>query len=259
MGNSAEFFVKRGSNQNFEIERDITIVQHFMPPTFPIAVNVTSEMISLCKKNWYDLKNGLPTKMLSASIATGKTGIVLVYDDFFERLFLRSDVFKRVFKNIRTRGKVLVYAAEFILSVKGDQSSEEVERIHRLGSWHRTKPGLRAWQFSVYIQTFLETIMFWLGSEVTFEVAESWTNISAYIVGKMLQSYLPKLIDEIETDPLILPDSATDSLVEYTSESRIKMHQSVPNTPQKYAVQAKMRRTAPQTRNIKPRIVPFDV
>jgi len=136
--------------------------------------------------------------MSNLSKETGKTGVVIFYDEFYQRLFQRAHVFQEIFPNMRTRGQVLIYSTEFMLSMKCNDCPVEMKKINELGTNHKTKHGIRPWQFSVYIQTFLETVIFCLGTEATPSIGEAWTNVCAYTVGKMLFAFLPKMVNNYE-------------------------------------------------------------
>eukprot|EP00639_Heterosigma_akashiwo_P026997 CAMPEP_0194693176 /NCGR_PEP_ID=MMETSP0295-20121207/20326_1 /TAXON_ID=39354 /ORGANISM="Heterosigma akashiwo, Strain CCMP2393" /LENGTH=250 /DNA_ID=CAMNT_0039583909 /DNA_START=45 /DNA_END=794 /DNA_ORIENTATION=- len=99
---------------------------------------------------------------------------------------------------MRTRGQVIVKATEFILLCKGQNEPDELKQIYKLGHAHRYKKGIRPWMFSMYSETFLETLMYSLGGEATAAMGEAWTNILGYVLVKILQAYCPKMIDREE-------------------------------------------------------------
>jgi len=180
------------------VERNQAIIHHYLPPTFPIDIVVQDGMITRCRQSWNGIKEASTEKIRKISKLTGKTGIVLFYDEFFYRLFDRANVFVDIFPNMRIRGQILVQATEFMLSRKGDDSPQEKKKIFLLGQRHREEHGVRPWHFSTYIQCFLETVMFWIGEDTNSSLGEAWTNVSAYTVTYMLHSFLPKLVDPRE-------------------------------------------------------------
>mmetsp|Transcript_14342 Transcript_14342/g.21101 ORF Transcript_14342/g.21101 Transcript_14342/m.21101 type:complete len:239 (-) Transcript_14342:134-850(-) len=177
------------------VEQNMTYVEHYLPPTFPIDVTLHEKMLEKCRFTWGILSNGTAQGM---STQVGRAGIVLLYDEFYFRLFKRAKRFEEIFASIQQRGEVLMKAMEFLLALDGDDREVERKRLYYLGRSHRFKKGVRPWHFSVYAETLLETIMFWLGSDANSSVGEAWTNLFAYVLKRMLKAYLVNRVIENE-------------------------------------------------------------
>ncbi|CAM9714015.1 unnamed protein product, partial [Heterosigma akashiwo] len=174
-------------------------VHHFLPPTFPLEAHVTEHMRNLCATTWKALRAGEVEKMKEMTEKTGKSGVVLFYDEFYYRLFERAHVFCDLFPNMKTRGQVLIMATEFLLSIKGDRcDNKELKILHHMGAKHRLKKGIRPWQFSAYASAFLETIMFWMGGQAGNILGEAWTVVFAYSAEKMLQAFCPNMVESTD-------------------------------------------------------------
>ncbi|CAM9531227.1 unnamed protein product, partial [Heterosigma akashiwo] len=170
-------------------------IAHYLPPTFPIQSLVTPQMMEMAGKTWELLTSGTANGMADQ---VGRSGVVLMYDEFYFRLFKRARRFEEIFPSVQKRAEVMLKAVEFLLALKGDDHVSEKKRIYFLGRAHRFKQSVRPWHFSVYAETFLETLMFWLGSDSNAAVGEAWTNIFAYTVRRMLQAYLINRVIENE-------------------------------------------------------------
>jgi hemoglobin-like flavoprotein len=57
--------------------------------------------------------------------------------------------------------------------------------LYMLGKSHLQK-AIRPWQYSVFVQTLLNTIASRLGNDATSEVMEAWVNLFAYVMQGML-------------------------------------------------------------------------
>jgi len=187
MGNGATF----GNTEN-----KLATIHHFIPATFPLDIFVSDKMTQMCANSWKTIRQGVAGNIQTLTKKTGKTGVVTFFDDFYERLFDRAAIFYDIFPNMRTRGSVLILATEFLLSLKGDDNPSETHRVLVLGRKHKTKPKIRPWHFAVYMQAFLETIMFCLGHDASLNVAEAWTNVCAYALNKMLRGFLPNMVNK---------------------------------------------------------------
>ncbi|CAM9101187.1 unnamed protein product [Chrysoparadoxa australica] len=176
-----------------EWEGDPRIVEHYMPPTFPITVNIDEKMMELCRSSWALILSGKAEGMKN-SMQEGKDGIVLFYDEFFYRLFKRARVFLDVFPDIAKRGEVLMKALGFLLRLSGDNSVIENTKLYYLGRSHRYKPTVRPWMFSVYMTTCLETLMYWLGTDADAQVGKCWTSICSYALIRLLRAYLKERV-----------------------------------------------------------------
>ncbi|CAM9204782.1 unnamed protein product [Phaeothamnion confervicola] len=179
-------------NMGFEdgnIEKDTSLVEHYMPPTFPLEAFLDPLMMEKCRVTWGMIMAGTAEGM-RAHAHTGRAGIVLFYDEFFFRLFKRAKVFLDIFEDPVKRGEVLMKAFGFMLRLEGDDNETEKRRCFYLGKSHRFKGKVRPWHFSMYIETALETLVFWMGSDADVETGEAWTCLVAYTLRRMLEAYL---------------------------------------------------------------------
>jgi len=181
-----------------ETEKNVALIHHFIPASFPLDVYISDKMTQICSNSWKTIRQGSAGNAQSQTNTTGKTGMVFFFDEFYDRLFDRAAIFNDIFPNVRTRGSVLILATEFLISLKGDDNPSETHRIMVLGRKHKTKPKIRPWHFAVYMQAFLESIMFCLGQDALPSVAEAWTNVCAYALSKMLGGFLPNMVDTHE-------------------------------------------------------------
>jgi len=170
-------------------------ISHYLPPTFPIESVVTSMTLEKCTKTWNLISLGAAQGMGNT---IGKSGVVLMYDEFFFRLFKRAKIFEDIFPSVQKRAEVMLKGIEFILGLTGNDSPQEQKRLFFLGRAHRFKQSLRPWMFSVYAETFLETLMFWLGSDANSSIGEAWTNLYAYALRRILTAYLVNRVIENE-------------------------------------------------------------
>ncbi|CAM9435867.1 unnamed protein product [Chrysoparadoxa australica] len=169
------------------IEQNTGVVAHYMPPTFPLEAYLDPIMMMRCRTSWEKIMAGTADGMGSHA---GKDGIVLYYDEFFFRLFKRARVFLDIFPDPAKRGEVLMKALGFMLKLEGDDGLVENKKIFYLGKSHRFKSQVRPWHFSVYVETALETLMFWLGGDADVETGEAWTCLVSYTLKRLLQAYL---------------------------------------------------------------------
>lgn len=175
-------------SMNVDLERNMAIVSHYMPPVLPIEATMDGTMMPLVNKTWQLIVAGTADGMRRHQ---NKSGIVLFYDEFFFRLFKRARVFLEVFPEPAKRGEVLMKALGMLIRIEGKNSKQENQMLFYLGRGHRYKSALRPWMFSVYMTTCLETLMFWLGTDADLEVGNAWTCLTSYVLKRMLIAYLP--------------------------------------------------------------------
>jgi len=170
-------------------------ISHYLPPTFPIESVVTAVSLEHCSNTWNLISLGTAQGMGNQ---IGRSGVVLLYDEFFFRLFKRAKVFEDIFPSVQQRAEVLLKGVEFLLGLNGSDSPQEQKRLLYLGRAHRFKQRVRPWMFSVYAETFLETLMFWLGSDANSSIGEAWTNLYSYALRRILTAYLVNRVIENE-------------------------------------------------------------
>ena len=166
---------------------DQGVIAHYMPPTFPLEIFLTQTHLDACRRTWKLIVTGQANGMQASQ---GRSGIVLFYDEFYFRLFQRAKVFKNIFPNMQKRGEVLTKAMGFMLKLTGDNSQEECLKLATLGHEHQAKTDVRPWHFPSYCEVALEVLMFWLGTDATIETGEAWTVLIAYVLQRMLGTFL---------------------------------------------------------------------
>ena len=157
-------------------------VSHFTPPSFPLNPLISKRTSKLCVDSWQKVVNYKETD------ETGFTtsGITMFYQEFYSRLSLLDT--KGQFEAILTRhasadnaiavkGAILVRIIKFVVQVVDDNPAIQMT-LFMLGKSH-TQRQIRPWQYSVFIQTLLNTIAAQLGTEATNEVMEAWVNLFA--------------------------------------------------------------------------------
>ncbi|CAM9101263.1 unnamed protein product [Chrysoparadoxa australica] len=178
-------------NIDVTLEPNAGIINHYMPPTFPLDVVMGDDMMDLVRRTWTLIMDGKADGMKSYP---NKAGIVLFYDEFFFRLFKRARIFLDIFPEPAKRGEVLMKALGMMLRIEGTNSEKENTKLFYLGRAHRYKTQLRPWMFSVYATTCLETLVFWLGGDADLETGEAWTCLCGYVLRRMLMAYLPDMV-----------------------------------------------------------------
>jgi len=128
----------------------------------------------------------------------GRSGLVFFFDEFYMRLFQRSKAFKDFFgTNIKKRSAILLRIIHFVLALDFSDKVTVETQLYFLGKAH-AKRAIRPWMYSVFTETMLESLMFVLGEDATYEVSLSWTFVITYIMKKMLTEALRGQILEME-------------------------------------------------------------
>jgi len=171
-------------------------VEHYIPPTFPLNPVVLPFHKLKIEQSWQLIEQDKAAGLSSGT--GGRSGLVFFFDEFYFRLFQRSKAFYDFFgTNIKKRSEILLRIIQFLVSLDfGDRVTVDTQ-LYFLGKAH-TKRAIRPWMYSVFTETMLETLMFVLGEDGTYEVSMSWTFVITYIMKRMLTEALKGQILELE-------------------------------------------------------------
>jgi hypothetical protein len=105
---------------------------------------------------------------------------------------------------IAAKGAILIRIVDFVSKITENNKQTQMV-LYMLGKSHANK-AIRPWQYSVFIQTLLNTISSRLGVDASSRVMESWVHLFAYV----MQHMLPPAIDGrvVETEVNINTSSA---------------------------------------------------
>lgn len=82
------------------------------PPSFPIEPLVTTKTVDICKHSY---------NLIKTQERKGVSGVVYFYDEFYKRLFDRSEAFNGFFSgDMKKKGAVLIRIVEFITTIDMD-------------------------------------------------------------------------------------------------------------------------------------------
>mmetsp|Transcript_27622 Transcript_27622/g.35698 ORF Transcript_27622/g.35698 Transcript_27622/m.35698 type:complete len:334 (+) Transcript_27622:37-1038(+) len=173
-------------------------IQHYIPPTFPLHPMVTKHHLKAINKTWKLIREGTAEGLTKGT--GGKSGIVFFFDDFYFRLYQRSTEFSDFFGgDLRKRGEVLLRITQYIASMDISDRRQLDKDLELLGKTHaHVKRNIRPWMYSVFVETLIESLMYCLGENGTYESSLSWTFALAYILEKMLQKALKGRLMDFE-------------------------------------------------------------
>lgn len=178
------------------------ILSHYTPPNFPMIPMISPSVAETCRESWKII-------MDSTSVEDGvtTTGVTLFYHEFYNRLALEDNTGE--FEAIITRnmgghmnnqmvakGAILMRIIKFVLLIDSD-SPQHRKSLVDLGKSH-AKKGIRPWQYSVFINTLIQTISTMLGTAASNIVMESWVNLFAFVIRAMLPYAIKNHVDERE-------------------------------------------------------------
>lgn len=159
-----------------------TVIHHYIPPSFPLSPSVNSIDIVVIKDSWELLKSG----DCQGIRGRGSDGMIILFDEFYSRLFRRSRAFEGVFgDSLKARGEVMVRIIEFVITLDLDHSDHVLAQLFFLGRAHAQKK-IRPWQFGTFAETLIETIMVCLGDDGSYQVGSAWTRVMAFVMVNML-------------------------------------------------------------------------
>lgn len=121
------------------------------------------------------------------------SGMTAFYNEFYERLksFDSAGQFDAILSRhsvglnqIAAKGAIILRIVKFVVRLKVDSPDNDLLLI-KLGKSHAQK-AIRPWQYSVFVQTLLNTISSRLGRNATSDIMEAWVNLFAYVMRGML-------------------------------------------------------------------------
>ena len=180
----------RFSSRSDQLPDPLSIhVAHFTPSSFPLLPLISPKSNQLCKDSW--------RKIASFQQSEGMSGFTRFYDEFYNRLDKVdfSGEFDGVLsrntqgKNkIFAKGSLIIRIIDYILKIDAD-TKELRDRLTKLGAAHiRLK--IHPWQYSIFVETLLQTIASCLQEEASHDVMESWVNLFALVLKYMLPAAL---------------------------------------------------------------------
>eukprot|EP01041_Mallomonas_annulata_P011958 gene11958-25048_t len=165
-------------------------VAHYTPASFPIIPKINKKFSDLCNESWQSILDNC-TKLENGEVGT--SGLVMFYNDFYERLQQvdTSGKIESVLSQgsssdnkVAAKGGVLVRIINYILMIEDDTKATQ-SMLYMLGVSHAQKR-IRPWQYAVLVQTLLLTIAARLDNKATNEVMEAWVNLFAFVMKSML-------------------------------------------------------------------------
>mmetsp|Transcript_4964 Transcript_4964/g.7518 ORF Transcript_4964/g.7518 Transcript_4964/m.7518 type:complete len:256 (-) Transcript_4964:141-908(-) len=182
--------------ENIENRSHGESIEHYIPPTFPLSPLVVPAHVNLINQTWKLLEDGKAEGLQAGT--GGRSGIVFFFDEFYLRLFQRSRGFRDYFgSNIKKRGEILLRIINFMTSLDFNRRIDVDKQLYFLGKAHKVK-NIRPWMYSVFAEVLIETIMFCLGEDGTYNVSLAWTFVLTYTMQKMLAEAIKGNVLEME-------------------------------------------------------------
>ena len=158
-------------------------ISHYMPPRFAMYQFLDQKDVSNFKELWDYIYNHKAEKG-----STAPTLLSSLFDDFYEKLFDRSETFKTFFGgDFKLRCRLLTKQMVFYTSLDLDKDIQKV--FNDLGRMHK-KMGISNWQYSLFVEVLLESL-----SDVLEDAAEpvkmkSATRVISFSLYKLLEATL---------------------------------------------------------------------
>ena len=203
---SASDKIGRISTIQYQIQESMTFpleiqVAHYTPSSFPLRPIINNNTAKICAESWKKVVANNITDENGSTVS----GITVFYSDFYDRLELFDS--KGVFEAVLTRhasgdnkaaakGAILLRIVNFMLAIEGD-TPETQTLLFMLGKAH-TQRLIRPWQYSIFVQTLLNTISDRLGLNAINQVMEAWVNLFAFVLQSMLPPAITGLVVETE-------------------------------------------------------------
>jgi hemoglobin-like flavoprotein len=177
------------------------MVAHFTPSSFPLIPTVNAQSSLLCTTAWAKIVS----QCVQIDRHTAISGMTAFYNEFYERLqmFDSSGKFDAVLSRhsggqnkIAAKGAIILRIVNFIVRIQADSKANAI-LLYMLGKSHSQK-AIRPWQYSIFVQTLLNTISSRLGREATSDVMEAWVNLFAYVMQGMLPAAIRDQVVETE-------------------------------------------------------------
>ena len=176
------------------------MVAHFTPSSFPLIPTVNEQSSLLCTQSW----GTIVAQVIKVDDYSQISGMTAFYNEFYERLkmFDSSGKFDAVLSRhsggqnqIAAKGAIILRIVKFVVRIKSDAQNDML--LYMLGKSHSQK-AIRPWQYSIFVQTMLNTISSRLGRDATSDVMEAWVNLFAYVMKGMLPPAIKGQVVETE-------------------------------------------------------------
>lgn len=201
-------------------------VAHFTPATFPMIPVVTHETHSFCSQSWNIILEKKPNQDIEGN-DYGLSGVTAFYSEFYDRLDKvdANGHFEAVLSRhsgndeqskISAKGAILVRIIKFAISVAKNTNNAQMT-LYMLGKSHSQK-SVRPWQYSVFVQTLLQTIASRLETQATNDVMEAWVNLFAFILRSMLPPAIEGQVVENEMNVNTSSEFAAGKVLEEVAE-----------------------------------------
>lgn len=180
------------------LEKSLAVqVAHFTPSNFPLTPQINRNVSDLCESSWM---------VVSAMTATGESGLVLFYNDFYNRLeqldtngrfeaALTQNIGSDDDK-IAAKGAIIIRIVHFMLAMKRNSRRVQMS-LAMLGKSHAQRQ-IRPWQYSLFLEVLLHTLSRRLGKEATHETMRAWVNLAAFVLQGMLPNAIRGQVVETE-------------------------------------------------------------
>ena len=180
------------------------LVAHFTPSTFPLTPMISPKLSQLCEQSWQRIVNKGNEKAAAKDGPTdcqtfeenenkSISGVTQFYVEFYDRLD-KVDVggkFEAILSRhasegnkIAAKGAIILRIINFVLQFEKDSKQNQLI-LFMLGKSHAQKH-IRPWQYSLLVETLLQTLASQLGPHATSDVMEAWVNLFAYVMKSML-------------------------------------------------------------------------
>jgi hemoglobin-like flavoprotein len=192
-----------------QLQRNVALslqvqVAHFTPASFPIIPVIDKRTNKLCEESWNKLISKDVVDESADNAGATISGMTAFYQDFYDRLDQvdTSGRFEAILSRhssgdkVAAKGAILLRIIKFVLRIDEDSKQNQLA-LYMLGKSHSQKL-IRPWQYSVFVQTLLNTIASRLGTDATNDVMEAWVNLFAYVVKSMLPAAIKDQVVETE-------------------------------------------------------------
>jgi hemoglobin-like flavoprotein len=164
--------------------------------------SINKRSSQLCSESWQ--------KLVGKDVSDGSdgtnsvSGLTAFYTDFYDRLDVvdSGGRFEAILSRhssgdkVASKGAILLRIIKFVLRIEEDNKQTQMI-LYMLGKSHAQKL-IRPWQYSVFVQTLLNTISARLGTDATNDVMEAWVNLFAYVMRSMLPPAIKDQVVETE-------------------------------------------------------------
>ena len=168
-------------------------ISHYMPPRFPMYQVIDQNDVSNFKELWDYIYHNKSESTRTQSLLSS------LFDTFYDKLFERSETFKRFFGgDFKLRCKLLTKQMMFFTTLDLDNNVQKV--FDDLGSMH-TKMGISNWQYSLFVEVLLESLATVLGEQAEPVKMRSATRVVSFALYKLLEATLiPEIIEPFEME-----------------------------------------------------------